>query len=104
MDKISFAFGITGFAVVGADGGAGTLDLIGVIVFVLLLAEVSTEFVDLYRESDAFVKKFIFHHNFFQLVTMILCYKILVIGHLPFAIFHLSFLIAHLFRFCLSFF
>ena len=68
MDKVGFAFGIACFAVVGADGGAGALDLIGVIVFVLLLAEVSTEFVDLYREGDALIKQFIFHHNFFQLV------------------------------------
>ena len=55
MDKISFAFGITGFAVVGADGGAGTLDLIRIVVFVLLLPEVLSEFVNLYREGNAFI-------------------------------------------------
>ena len=33
----------------------------------LFFPEVLTEFVNLYREGDALVKKFIFHHNFFQL-------------------------------------
>ena len=37
MDEVGFAFGIACFAVVGADGGAGALDLIGIIVFVYLL-------------------------------------------------------------------
>ena len=67
MHKIRFAFGITGFAVVGTDTGSATLNLIRVVIFMLLLAEVSTEFVDLYREGDALIKQFIFHHNFFQL-------------------------------------
>jgi hypothetical protein len=68
MHKIGFAFGIACFAVVRADTGSATLDLIRVVVFVLLLAEVLTEFVNLYREGDAFIKKFFFQHNFFQLV------------------------------------
>ncbi len=91
MDEVGFAFGIAGFAVVGTDTGSATLDLVRDIIFMLFFSEVLTEFINHYREGDAFVKKFFFHHNFFQLVTMILCYKILVIGHLPFAIFHLSF-------------
>ena len=37
MDEVGFAFGIACFAVVGADGGAGALDLIRVIVFMYLL-------------------------------------------------------------------
>jgi len=68
MDKVGFAFGIACFTVVRAYAGSATLDLIRVVVFVLLLAEVLTEFVDLYREGDAFIKKFFFYHNFFQLV------------------------------------
>ncbi len=55
MDKVSFAFGITGLAVVGADGGAGALDLIRIVVFVLLFSEVLTEFVDLYGEGNTFI-------------------------------------------------
>ena len=62
MDKVGFAFGIACFAVVRADTGSATLDLIRVVVFVLLLAEVLTEFVDLYREGDAFIKKFLSIH------------------------------------------
>lgn len=76
MDKVSFAFGITGFAVVGTDTGSGSLYLIRVVIFVLFFSEVFTEFVNLYGEGDALIKKFFFHHNFFQLVTMILRYKI----------------------------
>lgn len=68
MDEVGFAFGIAGLAVVGADGGAGALDLIGIVIFMLFFSEVLTEFVYLYGESDALVKKFIFYHNFFQLV------------------------------------
>ena len=67
MDKVGFAFGITRFAVVGANTGSATLDLIQVVIFMLLFSEVLSEFVNLYREGDALVKKFIFHHNFFQL-------------------------------------
>ena len=67
MDKVGFAFGIAGFTVVGTDTGSGSLYLIRIVIFMLLLAEILTEFVDLYREGDALVKQFIFHHNFFQL-------------------------------------
>jgi hypothetical protein len=55
MHKIGFAFGIACFAVVRADTGSATLDLIRVIIFMLFFSEVLTEFVDLYREGDAFV-------------------------------------------------
>ena len=68
MDKVGFAFGIACFAKVGANTGSATLNLVGIIVFVLFFSKVLTEFVNLYREVNAFVKKFIFHHNFFQLV------------------------------------
>lgn len=37
MDKVGFAFGITRFAVVGANTGSATLNLIRVVIFMLLL-------------------------------------------------------------------
>ena len=68
MDKVGFAFGIAGFAVIGSNTGSATLDLIRVVIFMLFFSEVLTELVNLYREGDAFIKKFFFHHNFFLLV------------------------------------
>lgn len=67
MDKVGFTFGIACFAVVRAYTGSATLDLIRIVIFMLLFSEVLPELVNLYREGDALVKQFIFHHNFFQL-------------------------------------
>lgn len=46
MNEVCFTFGITSFTIVRADACSRTLELIGIIIFVLFLTEVFTKVVD----------------------------------------------------------
>ena len=63
MNKVRFAFCIAGFAIVGTNARTAPLYLVGVVILVLLFAEVLAEFVDLDGESNALIKKFLLGHR-----------------------------------------
>lgn len=63
MNKVRFAFCVAGLTVIGTNAGTTTLDLVGVVIFVLLFSKIFTEFVDFDREGNALVKKFFLGHG-----------------------------------------